>query len=156
MTRKEIDRTFVEAGLMDQFMIPPDFIRGAVGHFLALGHQIGSMPPLVQFLEAVGVSSVQPELISAASVLDTIQDGRTIGADAFEDLLTEGLDLVDDYFFVESWFEVGDEVDAVLTDNRACTQEARGTHYGEGDRTATRMVDAGGGMGGLHFAPGWK
>ena len=125
MTRKEIDRTFVEAGLMDQFMIPPDFIRGAVGHFLALGHQIGSMPPfgLVQFLEAVGVSSVQPELISAASLLDTIQDGRTIGADAFEDLLTEGLDLVDDYFFVESWFEVGDEVDAVLTGNRAARRK---------------------------------
>jgi hypothetical protein len=121
MTQKEIDQTFVEAGLMDQFIIPPDFIRGAVGHFLALGHQTGLMPPfgLVQFLEAVGVSSVQPELISASSLLDTIQDGRTIGADAFEDLLADSFDLADDYFFVESWFEVGDEVDAVLTGNHA-------------------------------------
>jgi hypothetical protein len=98
MTQKEIDQTFVEAGLMDQFIIPPDFIRGAVGHFLGLGHQTGMMPPfgLVQFLEAVGVSSVQPELISASSLLDMIQDGRAIGTDAFEDLLADSFDLVDD------------------------------------------------------------
>jgi len=121
MTQKKIDRTFFEAGLLDQFTIVPDFIQSAVGHFLALGHQTGSMPPfgLVQFLEAVGVSSVQPELIRASSLLDTIQEGRAIGADAFEDLLAQGFDLADEYFFVESWFEVGDKVDAVLVGNRA-------------------------------------
>ena len=125
MTTKEIDRTFVEAGLMDQFMIPLDFIRGSVGHFLALGHQTGLMPPfgLVQFLEAVGLSSVQPELISASSLLDMIQDGRAIGADEFEDLLAERFDLADDYFFMESWFEVGDKVDAVLMGNRAARKK---------------------------------
>jgi hypothetical protein len=72
---------------------------------------------LVQFLEAVGVSSVQPELISAASLLDTIPDGRAISANAFKDLLAEGFDRVNDYCFLDSWFEVGDEVDAVLTEN---------------------------------------
>jgi hypothetical protein len=121
MTQKKIDRTFFEVGLLDQFTIAPDFIQSAVGHFLALGHQTGSMPPfgLVQFLEAVGVSSVQPELIRVSSLLDTIQEGRAIGADAFEDLLAQGFDLADEYFFVESWFEVGDKVDAVLAGNRA-------------------------------------
>jgi hypothetical protein len=34
-------------------------------------------------------------------------------------LLAKGFDLADEYFFVESWFEVGDKVDAVLTGNRA-------------------------------------
>jgi hypothetical protein len=125
LTQKEIDQTFVEAGLMDQFIIPPDFIRGAVGHFLALGHQTGLMPPfgLVQFLEAVGVSSVQPELISASSLLDKIQDGRTIRADELEDLLADGFDLIDDYFFGDSWFESGDVVDAVLTGNQAARKK---------------------------------
>jgi hypothetical protein len=47
LTQKEIDRGFVEAGLIDQFPTAPEFIRSAVGHFLALGHQTGSMPPLV-------------------------------------------------------------------------------------------------------------
>ena len=120
MTQKEIDRTFVEAGLMGQFTIAPDFIQTAVGHFLAIGHQTCSMPPfgLVRFLEAVGASSVQPELIGASSLLDTIEEGRAIGAEAFEDLLAEGYDLADEYFFVESWFEVGDKVDTALMGNR--------------------------------------
>jgi hypothetical protein len=121
MTTKEIKQTFFEASLMDQFVIPRDFIRTGVGHFLAVGHQTGLMAPfgLLQFLEAVGVSSVQPELTSAASLLDTISDVCAISDCAFEDLLAEGFDLVDDYEFMDSWFEVGDEVDAALTGSRA-------------------------------------
>jgi hypothetical protein len=40
------------------------------------------MPPfgLVRFLEAVGVSSVQPVLISPAALLDTIEEGHHLGA----------------------------------------------------------------------------
>lgn len=118
--QKEIDSAFAEVSLLDQFAISADFIRRAVGHFLALGHQTGLMPPfgLVRFLEAVGVSSVQPELLIASSILDTIQHGRAISARAFEDLLAEGSDLANDYSFLDSWFEARDEVDAVLTDNR--------------------------------------
>ena len=40
---------------------------------------------------------------------------RAITADLFERLLAGGSDLVDHYAFLDSWFEVGDEVDAVLT-----------------------------------------
>jgi hypothetical protein len=113
---KEIEKIFFEASLMDQFMVPAECIRIAVGHFLALGHQTGTMPPfgLLQFLEAVGASSVQPEFMSATSLLESIPDGRVISADLFEKLLAEGSDLTDDYSFLDSWFEVGDEVDAVL------------------------------------------
>lgn len=125
MTSKEIDQSFFEAGLMDQFTISLDFIRCAVGHFLAHGHQTGSMPPfgLVQFLEAIGASSVQPELMSAPLLLDAIQDGRTIMANAFEKLLADGSDVVDDYLFLDSWFDVGDEVDAVLTRNHGARKK---------------------------------
>jgi hypothetical protein len=41
MTQNEIDRAFVEAGLIDQFTIASDFLQTAVGHFLALGHRTG-------------------------------------------------------------------------------------------------------------------
>ena len=121
MKTKEIEQSFFEASLMDQFMIPADFIRNVVGHFLAIGHQTGSTAPfgLLQFVEAIGVSSVQPELMSATSLLDTIQDGRAISHSAFEDLLAKDFDLVDDYEFMDSWFEVGDDVDASLTGNRS-------------------------------------
>ena len=37
-----------------------------------------------------------------------------ISASAFRDLLVAGSDLVNDYSFLNSWFEAGDEVDAVL------------------------------------------
>jgi hypothetical protein len=120
MTKSEIDRTFLDAAVVDQFTIGPDFLPTAIGHFLALGHQTGTMPPfgLVRFLEAVGVSSVQPGLISPAALLDTIQEGRAIGADAFEHLLADSVDLAADYGFVDSWFESGDAVDAILVGNR--------------------------------------
>jgi hypothetical protein len=117
--QKEIKSAFIEVGLLDQFAVSADFIRRAVGHFLALGHETGLMSPfgLVPFLEAVGVSSVQPELLSASSLLDAIQDGRAISPNALEDLLAGGSDLVNDYSFLDSWFEAGDGVDTVLTDN---------------------------------------
>jgi hypothetical protein len=120
LTQKEIDRTFLNAAVLDQFTIAPDFLPAAVGHFLAHGHQTGVMPPfgLVRFLEAVGVSSVQPQLMSAASLLDTIEEGHAIDADAFEHLLADGFELAADYVFIDSWFEAGDEVDAVLMRNR--------------------------------------
>ena len=53
-------------------------------------------------------------MLSVSSLLDTIQDGSAISTNAFEDLLAEGSDLVNDYSFLDSWFEVGDEVDMVL------------------------------------------
>jgi hypothetical protein len=115
--QKEIESALVEISLLDDFPVSADFIRRAVGHFLALGHETGLMPPfgLVRFLEAVGIASVQPALLSTSSLLDTIQDGNAISANEFEDLLVEGSDLVNDYLFLNSWFEAGDEVDAVLT-----------------------------------------
>ena len=120
ITQKEIDRAFRDAAVVDQFKIAPDFLPTAIGHFLALGHQTGTMPPfgLVRFLEAVGVSSVQPQLMSAAALLDTIEEGHAIGAGVFEHLLADSVDLAADYVFVDSWFESGDAVDAVLVGNR--------------------------------------
>ena len=55
-TQKEIDRAFLDAAVVDQFTIAPEFLPTMIGHFLALGHQTGTMPPfgLVRFLEAVG------------------------------------------------------------------------------------------------------
>ena len=117
---KEIEQAFFEASLMDQFALPIEFIRVAAGHFLALGHQTGSMPPfgLLRFLEAVGLSSVQPEPMSATSLLEMVRDGQAIAADRFETLLAGGSDLADEYAFLDSWFEVCDEVEAALTGSR--------------------------------------
>jgi hypothetical protein len=123
---KVIEDAFFEIGLMDEFAISAECVRVAVGHFLALGHQTGSLPPfgLLQFLEAVGVSAVQPRLLSTTSLLEMIPDGNAISANLFERLLAGGADLAGSYAFLDSWFEVGDEVDAALTGSRV-TQEER-------------------------------
>ncbi len=117
---KEIEDAFFEVSLMDQFAISAEFIRVAVGHFLALGHQTGSLPPfgLLRFLETVGVSTVQPRLLSTTSLLEMIPDGNAISANLFEGLLAGGSDLAGHYAFLDSWFEVGDEVDAALAGSR--------------------------------------
>ena len=117
---KEIEQAFFEASLMDQVAVSTEFIRIAAGHFLALGHRAGSLPPfgLLRFLEAVGASSIQPELVSTTSLLEKIPDGHAITGNLVEKLLARGSDLVDDYAFLDSWFEAGDEVDAVLIGSR--------------------------------------
>jgi hypothetical protein len=119
---REIEHAFFEASLMDQVTIPPEFIRIAAGHFLALGQQTGALPPfgLLRFLEALGISSVQPQLMSTTSLLEKVPDGRAITGNLFEKLLApgSGSDLPGDYAFLDSWFEVGDEVDAVLIGSR--------------------------------------
>jgi hypothetical protein len=122
---KEIEQAFFEMSLMDQFALPTEFIRIAASHFLALGHRTGSMPPfgLLQFLEAVGLSSAQPELMTATSLLEMVREEHAIAANQFERLLAAGSDLADEYAFLDSWFEVGDEVDAALTGNRAARQK---------------------------------
>ena len=56
--------------------------------------------------------------MSAAALLDTIEEGRAIGADAFEHLLADSGDLAAEYVFVDSWFESGDAVEALLVGNR--------------------------------------
>jgi hypothetical protein len=122
---KVIEDAFFEISLMDEFAISAEFVRVAVGHFLALGHQTGSLPPfgLLQFLEAVGVSAVQPRLLSTTSLLEMIPDGNAINANLFERLLAGGADLAGSYAFLDSWFEVGDEVDATLTGSRVTQKE---------------------------------
>jgi hypothetical protein len=40
--QKEIDGAFLDAAVVDQFTIAPDFLPTAIGHFLAVGHLFGS------------------------------------------------------------------------------------------------------------------
>jgi hypothetical protein len=119
VTEKDIRDAFGTAGATGRFAAAPDFVGKAIGHFLAVGLQTGAMPPfgLIRFLEAVGLSEVRPEAISPVSLLDAIKEGRAINPAAFKTLLAEGGSLAKDYRFLQSWFEVGDTVDVLLTRN---------------------------------------
>jgi hypothetical protein len=70
-------------------------------------------------------------------------------------VLTEGLDLVDDYFFVESWFEVGDEVRG----DRSSGRRGAGRELpGHRQRAALKDQEFTGEPGGGYAVPwgGWR
>ena len=119
VTAKDIRGAFGTAGATGQFAVAPDFIGKAVGHFLAVRHQTGTMPPfgLIRFLDALGLSEVRSEAISPISLLNAIEEGRAISPAAFKALLAKGGGLAKNYRFLQSWFEVGDTVNAMLTRN---------------------------------------
>ena len=119
VTAKDIRSAFGTTGATGQFAAAPDFVGKAVGHFLAVGHQTGTMPPfgLIRFLEAVGLAEVRSEAISPISLLNAIEEGRAISPAAFKALLAKGGGLAKNYRFLQSWFEVGDTVNALLTRN---------------------------------------
>jgi hypothetical protein len=119
VTAKDIRSAFGTTGATCQFAAAPDFVGKAVGHFLAVGHQTGTMPPfgLIRFLEAVGLAEVRSEATSPISLLNAIEEGRAISPAAFKALLAKGGSLAKNYRFLQSWFEVGDTVDALLTRN---------------------------------------
>lgn len=119
VTAKDIRSAFGTTGATGQFAAAPDFVGKAVGHFLAVGHQTGTMPPfgLIRFLEAVGLAELRSEAISPISLLNAIKEGRAISPAAFKALLAKGGGLEKNYRFLQSWFEVGDTVNALLTRN---------------------------------------
>jgi hypothetical protein len=119
--KQEIERVVLDAGLMDQFNVSVEFIQAAVAHFLAVGQQTGKIPPFgfLQFLESIGAASVQPQRMHVPALLDAIPQGPAMPVHDIDDLLAMSGELADEYDFVDSWFETGDPVDAVLTRNRA-------------------------------------
>jgi hypothetical protein len=119
LTRGEADATLLQASGLDQIAVDVEFLRTAVSHFLAISLEGGVVVPfgLVDFMEAVGLHSVQPSLVPTASLLASIERSAAhaeLEGAAVDRLLEAGHALPDEYVFVESWFEDGDEVRALL------------------------------------------
>jgi hypothetical protein len=122
MSRAEVEGILLQAGgSVDQYAVDREFLRTATAHFLAVSLETGILPPfgLVDFLETVGLHSVQPELLPTEALLVMLEkriepQARTV----LDDLLREGADLVDEYPFLDSWFEDGDQVQSLLSGKR--------------------------------------
>ncbi len=119
LTRGETDATLLQASGLDQIAVDVEFLRTAVGHFLAISLASGAVVPfgLVGFVETVGLHSVQPSLVPTESLLASIKqfaEHAELEGAALDRLLEAGHDLPDEYIFLESWFEDGDEVRALL------------------------------------------
>jgi hypothetical protein len=123
MTRREIDETLLQVAGLDQVVADAEFLGTALGHFLAISLERALPVPfgLVDAVEAAGLPSVQPSAVATEALLATIR--RTAGpaeleGAALERLLAAGRDLPDECAFMESWFEDGDQVRALLGGRR--------------------------------------
>jgi hypothetical protein len=127
MSRAEVEGILLQTGgSVGQYAVDREFLRTATAHFLAVSLETGTLPPfgLVDFLETVGLHSVQPELMSTEALLVMLEKGiepeaRT--AAVLDDLLADGAELADEYPFLDSWFEDGDQVQSLLGGKRLST-----------------------------------
>jgi hypothetical protein len=124
MSRAEADGILLQAGgSVDQHAVDREFLGTATAHFLAVSLDTGTLPPfgLVDFLETVGLHSVQPELLPTEALLAMLEGGIEPAARtpaALDGQLREGVDLADEYSFLDSWFEDSDQVQALLGGKR--------------------------------------
>ncbi|QQP93188.2 hypothetical protein IGS68_29090 (plasmid) [Skermanella sp. TT6] len=124
MGRAEVEEILLQAGGgVDQYAVDREFLGRAIAHFLAVGLGTGTLPPfgLVDLLETVGLHSVQPELLPTETLLTMLEQGIELEARrpaALDELLKEGGDLADEYPFLDSWFEDGDQVQSLLGGKR--------------------------------------
>jgi hypothetical protein len=124
LSRAEIDGVLGQASSgVDQFAVDHEFLKVTAGHFLAVGLENGNMPPfdLLDAMEMIGLSSVQPQALSTGTLLALLAgdaDSKTLEGAGLERLLARSGSLGDDYMFLDSWFEDGDEEQAVLGGKR--------------------------------------
>lgn len=114
-SRAEVKATVdhaAEAGLM---AIDAEALRVAIGHFLAVGLANGAVPPfgLVDALETAGFPALHPTLVPTGRLLEMLDDRLASEAGG-----KTGAASIDHCSFLDSWFELGDEVNALLTGKR--------------------------------------
>lgn len=136
MSKTEVRAVLAEIALeMDTFATSLDVIRSCLANGLAEGLGRGAMPPfgLLQFLEATGISDVKPEPLSVhqlvEGLLDDLSDDRKTGA-ATARALKASRDWPDRYLTLDSWFEVGQDIEAVMV--QKATGKARAETIIEG------------------------
>jgi hypothetical protein len=120
MTRREADEFASEiAGNMDVFPVDDAFLRLAAAHFLADNVAQDVPPPfgLLDVAETAGLEGLRPEPMPVERLLEEL--ARALGPGPLEpeevaELLAAGPLFCEAYDFVDSWFEDGDEVEALL------------------------------------------
>jgi hypothetical protein len=81
---------------------------------------------------------------------------QTQATDALEHLLADSVDLAADYAFIDSWFESGDAVDAVLVGNRQAPHKRAALVMEKVLEPRREWWTQVAGLGSLHLVSGWK
>ena len=106
----------------DSHRIDPEFLHVLVPHYLAVGQKNGNVPVpgLLDFVEAIGIEKWQPAELAVDELLSLLEkdiDPVRIHQTAVAKVIERSGDWLDEYGFLESWFEEDAEVDAILSKN---------------------------------------
>jgi hypothetical protein len=104
----------------DSHRVGPEFLNFLVPHYLAVGQKNGNVPVagLLDFVEAIGVETWQPAELSVDDLLALLEhdiDPSLIDKKAVSEVIERSDGWLDDFGFMESWFEQDAEVDAILS-----------------------------------------
>lgn len=96
-----------------------DYARLATAHALAVNLGSGVMPPfaLLDVLETAGLQGIQPEMLTADAVLKLLEaeaDPALSQPEVVEQVLASSRDLLDEFAYLDSWFESDSEVERAL------------------------------------------
>jgi hypothetical protein len=99
-----------------------EFLDFLVPHYLAVGQKNGNVPVagLLDFVEAIGVEKWQPAELAVDELLSLLErdlDPGRIDQTAVSEVIERGGGWLDEFGFLESWFEQDAEVDAILAKN---------------------------------------
>ncbi|MDR3515568.1 MAG: hypothetical protein P4M00_07120 [Azospirillaceae bacterium] len=111
------------AGQIDFYPVSIGYVRYLATHWLAINRESGVMPPfgMLGFLEATGLSELQPEAVTIDGLLEHIAaaaDPAQLKAHPEVDALLRSGDLLDVYPILDSWFEDGDDVAPLIRGKR--------------------------------------
>jgi hypothetical protein len=120
MTRREAtDFSREITASIDAFPVDMTFVRLAAEHFLAENLASAVPPPfgLLDAVETAGLEGLRPATVPVEWIIDALAPAR--GPEPLEPgrvaaLLAAGPEFCEAYDFVDSWFEDGDEVAALL------------------------------------------
>ncbi|GAB3446724.1 hypothetical protein [Insolitispirillum peregrinum] len=122
MTKRQAEDMLEEIRFqMDMFDISIDHLQQSLGHALSVNADSGVLPPfgLVDFLETIGLAMATPEPLPDEVLLARLIDAipaRKGGPASVRRALKESAHWPTEYDFLESWFDEGPELDALLSD----------------------------------------
>jgi len=107
-----------------------EFLHSLVPHYLAVGQKNGNVPVagLLDFVEAIGVEKWQPAELAVDELLALLEhDLNPARADetAVSEVIERSGDWLNEFGFLESWFEQDAEVNAILAKNRRSKPAAK-------------------------------
>lgn len=102
--------------------VEPDFVRSLIRHHLAVGLDAGNVPPvgLLDFVEVTGLQTCHPSAVSVDDLVMHLEEEvgpEKLAPRAVEEIVQSSAGWLDQFDFMDSWFENDALVEEILDRN---------------------------------------